>query len=885
MEKRNRFWIAVAFIFLLLTTGSCRRDSHFLTDKSYRTLVHNDYLGRTKIAEGRKYALFSGMDSLDLREREAMEFLYAYMPYSDLADYDYAFFLKHVRFAFMAQREMAWGRLVPEDIFRHFVLPYRVNNENLDTARMYMYSTLKERVKDMSMEEAALEVNHWCHEHVAYRGSDSRTSAPLATMRTALGRCGEESTFAVAALRSVGIPARQCYTPRWAHCDDNHAWVEVWVYDTETKMGTWKFLGACEPDPMLNMGWFAEPSSRCMMVHTKAFGRYHGDEEVVKGTSTFAELNLLSHYAPVCHATAKVIDSNGNPVSNADVKFKLYNYAEYYTLATFKTKSDGTASLTTGRGDLLAWATDGTCFGYTKLDTRKDSIAIIRLERREGDEYVENIDIVPPVPNAVLPDVSDAMQAANGRRLALEDSLRNAYVATFCCNRNANTWDVLPNANLTQEQLAEVMRRCEGNYGELTTFLNRHTEKSDFPLYDYLKSFSDKDMRDITAEVLESHVVDVSLWPATDDQRSAVIKGLIPARISNELVRPWRQPLAEKLNKEGVKSLEQLKAWTAQKIAVDDTGNYYNCPISPVGVYELRHSDAHSRDIFFVAACRSLGIPAYIDNATNEVFAFFDSRWTKITLANHNVRTTRHQTKLTVSLSDNHVIEQPKYWSHYTIQRYDKGDFVSLDFEDDERVTSFPFTLYLEPGYYCLSTGNRDGNGTVSSRLLFFTLPESGERVIKLVIRPVVTAENLCNQNFATIDNGFEIIGGMATIADYAGDKGFVFISLGDYREPSKHLVNELIEHRDSFARWGGMIYMLVPEGVAAMTWDLPCADISVWRKPADDPLEKMLVRTLEIKEPIVYPLVAIIRSDGKIPYSATGYKIGAVEQLLHQIL
>lgn len=48
-------------------------------------------------------------------------------------------------------------------------------------------------------------------------------------MKTAYGRCGEESTFTVAALRSVGIPARQVYTPRWAHTDDNHAWVEAWV--------------------------------------------------------------------------------------------------------------------------------------------------------------------------------------------------------------------------------------------------------------------------------------------------------------------------------------------------------------------------------------------------------------------------------------------------------------------------------------------------------------------------------------------------------------------------------------------------------------------------------------------------------------------------------
>ena len=248
----------------VLLFAACHRDPHFITDEGYRNEVHTDFEMRSEELGMRNLCL----DTLSCMEREAMEFLYAYMPLSDLADYEPSFYLQQVRYAFKAREEMAWGKDIPEDVFRHFVLVYRVNNENLDTARMVFYRELKERVQGMTMEEAALEVNHWCHEHVAYRASDSRTSSPLATLRTSLGRCGEESTFTVTALRAVGIPARQCYTPRWAHCDDNHAWVEVYVD------GEWKFLGACEPDPRLNMGWFSVPSTRCMMVHTKAFGKY-----------------------------------------------------------------------------------------------------------------------------------------------------------------------------------------------------------------------------------------------------------------------------------------------------------------------------------------------------------------------------------------------------------------------------------------------------------------------------------------------------------------------------------------------------------------------------------------------------------------------------------
>ena len=140
-------------------------------------------------------------------------FLYKYMPLPDRADYSRAFYEKNVAMSLQARREMPWGSLVPEREFRHFVVPVRVNNETLDNFREVFYNELKQRVVGLGMKDAILEVNHWCHEKVTYRPSDSRTSSPLATVRTAYGRCGEESTFLVAALRTVGIPARQVYTP------------------------------------------------------------------------------------------------------------------------------------------------------------------------------------------------------------------------------------------------------------------------------------------------------------------------------------------------------------------------------------------------------------------------------------------------------------------------------------------------------------------------------------------------------------------------------------------------------------------------------------------------------------------------------------------------
>ena len=43
---------------------------------------------------------------------------------------------------------MPWGKKwFPEREFRHFVLPIRVNNENLDDSRKVFYEELKDRVE------------------------------------------------------------------------------------------------------------------------------------------------------------------------------------------------------------------------------------------------------------------------------------------------------------------------------------------------------------------------------------------------------------------------------------------------------------------------------------------------------------------------------------------------------------------------------------------------------------------------------------------------------------------------------------------------------------------------------------------------------------------
>ena len=98
----------------------------------------------------------------NLKEK-SLDMLYRYMPAADSANYPRSYFEHNVDLSLQARREMPWGASVPEREFLHFVVPVRVNNEDLDNHREVFYNELKDRVKGLSMRDAILEINHWCH--------------------------------------------------------------------------------------------------------------------------------------------------------------------------------------------------------------------------------------------------------------------------------------------------------------------------------------------------------------------------------------------------------------------------------------------------------------------------------------------------------------------------------------------------------------------------------------------------------------------------------------------------------------------------------------------------------------------------------------------------
>ena len=819
-------------------------------------------------------------------EEEALQFLYRYMPLGDSVDYTEDYYRKCIHYAFLAKEELPWGPNIPEREFKHFVVPVRVNNENLDRFRATYYEELKGRVKDLSLYDAVLEVNHWCHEHVNYKGSDSRTSSPMATIKTSWGRCGEESTLLVTALRTVAIPARQVYTPRWAHCDDNHAWVEAWVD------GQWHFLGACEPEPVLDLGWFNEPASRTLLLHTRVFGDYDGPEEVISRSANYTEINVVDNYGKTAKTTFTVVDTEGKPQANLPVEFKIYNYAEFCTVVTKTTDENGQTWLTAGLGCMMAYAAKDGKFGFQVFKSGENENVTITLDHEAGTLDSFEFDMIPPAPTSILPEVTAEMRAENDRRIAYEDSLRNAYIKVCKVAQNELI------ANTGNKTLCRIYEKTWGNYQTIADFVEYAQSKNDeIKAVELLSNISDKDLRDISLEVLQDH------FDNTPDLTSSIIsmppehhaQYILNPRVSNEMLVPYRKTLTEFFPEAEHQQYHDNPAllvnWAKQNIFVDDNLALQRIPISPLGVLKARKADRHSRDIFFVSMARSLGIAAQI-NPVNGNVQYFDKEWVNVDFE-ATEPTNNAVGYLDIHYYPNATVTDPKYYTHFSIKKFDGNSFRLLAYDakdpgidDGMMLSTFDHPTPLDEGYYILTAGTRLDDGTALTHSEFFTIKAGETTHVNIVLRQPddelrVIGSFYADSHFTDPETGEE-----SNPKQLIKDSYFILGLLDQGSEPTTHAMQDIAAFRKDFEACNlPMIFIFsskddydkfklknfseLPDGI---TYGLD-----------DGSIRDEIVDGLHLNNDS-RPIFIIANANSEVVFMKQGYTIGLGEQMLKVI-
>lgn len=781
----------------------------------------------------------------------ALKFLYTTMPLSDVGNYGVSSFLDYAEHGVFLWENSPYVKKMPEEIFLNYILYHRINTEEILDCRSIFYEDLKDRIQRKSMAEAAIEINYWCAEKATYHTTDNRTIAPINVYRCGNGRCGEESTFTISALRSAGIPARQVYAPFWSHCDDNHAWVELWCD------GKWYFTGACEPEPILNKGWFTNASSRAMMVHSRWFDKIVPENEDVNGIEGNAMvLNQLRRYADVKEVSIRLKKPDGTPAAGTRLSLEVFNYSQFLPIAHMVTDEKGEIHVTTGKGSLHITVMQDGLWAEGAIDTRKEDILELTLKEFAIPEGWQNFDSIAPIDTPVNTDQpTEEQKEERDRRLAEALKIRTAKVEAFIPDWKVDFVD----------KAGENKEVCEKLMSVLT----------------------DKDRIDAKPTVLKSHV-DAALHLKDAYPENIYYSYVLNPRVFNEVMTDYRGAIEAAFTEEEKAAFREdpkaIWSWIEENIKVCPEAEQESVYFVPTASLKIRKSSELSRHILFVAIARTLGVPARLnpmdgameylmpDSAKQGAEAYENSKFQAVIAGKaKEARLVFTDGGLTWTYNQN--------WS---IARLEKDGYLPLELEDLSWENG-KLAIEADPGIYRILTGNRLPNGNVFGKSLTFSVEKGEEKTVELSFREAKLNDML--EDIAILPfNLLEKDGTKVPAADVTRGGRKILFWLEVSKEPTEHILNELMEKKEAFEKYKENLLFIIKKEEDLNDPTLSRCRAALPGIPVLYDTFTENVNTLGRRmyvDPEKLPLILVTSGELNGIYATSGYNVGTADMLL----
>ena len=811
-------------------------------------------------------------------QQDWMTYLGATLPLADLVNYPFQTWLPYVEHALNMRKEMSWCQVLSEDIFADYVLYPRINTEDIEECRQLFYRELLPRIQDLTLEEAVLEVNYWCQENATYQSADDRTASAMTVYRSGSGRCGEESTFTVTALRSVGIPARQVYAPWWSHCDDNHAWVEVYLN------GKWHFLGACEPEPILDKGWFTNASSRAMLIHTRTFTGAANQQEIEQlyGKERAARCHvedgvtyehITDNYALTKTLQVRVLDQAGQPAKGAVVRFEILNMAEFSSVANMTADEQGRVVIQLGLGHIHVHAIRDGQMAEALVRIEEDCEAVLILGEAEQEKEIwHSFDFIAPHDYPMHPSqLTEEQRLTRDARMEKGTQLRGERIDGFYRPDEAKQYD---------EDLQEILQLAKGNFENIAAFLAQGALGDQKYRKALLQSLTKKDYRDVKKEVLDEHLICAAEF-AQDYPEDIFTAYVLCPRVWNETLTQYREQIQAYFDDETKKDFQQkperIMTWIEEHLTMEPQMDYQDLFYTPAESLQSGKTDAISQKILFVAICRSLGIAARLSPVDAEAEYWKKGRFVKAKQAASKEK----KAELTF------VCEKPEEWTYrqiFTVGRVVEGIDRRIDLPAAREDGTF--CCQAEPGEYRLLTVNRLPNGHMYAYAYGFTLKAGEKRRIELKKREVDLAETLSNNEIVDFD--LQIVKRQKVKASTLLKKSKnILVWIEEGKEPTEHILNEMMQQAEDFRTLDADILFMLKdeEAVKQATLAKALKEIPNIRLIYDDFHENVntLGRRMYV-DPDKLPLVLVLHEGLCGVYASSGYNVGLADILIRII-
>lgn len=810
-------------------------------------------------------------------EAEALKCIYALMQVGDAVEYAPEMFLGYAKHGVFLWYEGPFAGKVPEDIFVAYVLAHRLSSEDLTDCRAFFYNLLKEDITGMSMEEAVIALNYWCASQVTYQSTDGRTAGPSSLYKSAYGRCGEESIFGAVIFRSMGIPARQAFAPLWAHCDDNHAWVEVWID------GEWKFLGACEPESVLNKGWFTNPSSRAMMIQSNWQLPVPSKESLLSKNASGYPINRLHTYAETTKLEVNVADQQGNPVSGVLISFSVFNYGSFGPIASLTSDAQGKAVLETGFGTILVSVRENDVITEMLVNTMEQSSCTIVLGT-VTDKMEEWEDMTTIAPHATFKNYAhmtqEQMDCAQKR---LNDAVekRQAKVAGFYDEALAEK-SMEGYSEEDKVRCREILKQACGNIGEIAAFLAKDPQgkyPTEWKLA-LLNSLAEKDYTDTSCALLEENCEMTAAYE-TWYEKEILYKYVLCPRVMYEHLRSFRGFVLSWLSEEQIAEYRTNPgaAWemVRERLQVEKNTERNRLLNNAPGALEFGYGNEMSARVVCVQVLRSIGVAARINHTDGLLEAWKDGAF--VTLE-QRVDASAGRTA-TIIIHEQEGVEW-QYHKNWLIARHEGHGYVPVGLPWERE--KFDGTIHAFPGKFRVTTCNRLPSGNCLIKKFVFEIKDGETRDIYLQLTEA-TLEDMLEKNKITDFGLTKEDGTVCMASDLVKEQKGLFIWLQESKEPTEHVLNEMYEVSEAFEQLqNGKVYFIIknPQVKEDPTLKHTLTKISNVEFLYDDFDKKMeqVAEDMHVN-PGELPLVLVIDEQMNGIYGVAGYNVGAVNMVL----
>ena len=184
------------------------------------------------------------------------EYLIAHASQYDLVNLTAEQIVENVTYARKVHQALPYlGRKLDDALWREWVLPQRVLDEDLDLWRKDFYEQMQPLLQGKKTVREEVDAAHaWLMEgttatgaaQIAFGNSEDRCKSPQQMRRIGKGSCGELSMMFVYVLRAVGIPARHGQMSWRYYGESLHYYCEYW----DAQLQHWIPLDASDEKPI-----------------------------------------------------------------------------------------------------------------------------------------------------------------------------------------------------------------------------------------------------------------------------------------------------------------------------------------------------------------------------------------------------------------------------------------------------------------------------------------------------------------------------------------------------------------------------------------------------------------------------------------------------------